>query len=144
MQIFLSLSQRASSGVYTNPIYQLFLFFFLGTRSYLMRNEMETFFPISSDIYYLHNKKSLIEPLKTNVLQILKKSQDIGGNIAHRLRPGVSTYTPTAIRGNFRINAADPRIFFIITISLSRQKVFHYTHGEFIYLITSFLLRVFE
>ena len=52
-------------------------FFLLGTSGYLMRNEMETFFPISSDIYYLHNKKSLIEPLKTNVLQILKKSQDI-------------------------------------------------------------------
>ena len=141
MQILLSLSQRASSGVYTNPIDQLFLFFFLGTRSYLMRNEMETFF-----FYKFRHllPSQLIEPLKKNVLQILKKSQDIGGNIAHRRRPGVSTFTPTAIRGNFRINAADPRIFFIITISLSRQKVFHYTHGEFIYLITSFLLRVFE
>ena len=44
---------------------------------YLMRNEMETSFLISSDIYYLHNKKSLIEPLKSNVMQIVKKSRDI-------------------------------------------------------------------
>ena len=38
---------------------------------------METSFLISSDIYYLHNKKSLLEPLKSNVMQIVKKSRDI-------------------------------------------------------------------
>ena len=112
MQIFLSLSQRASSGVYTNPIDQLFLFFFPWHQKLFNEERNGNIFSYKSDIYYLHNKKSLIEPLKSNVLQILKKSQDIGGNIAHRRRPGVSTYTPTAIRGNFRINAADPRIFY--------------------------------